>query len=100
MVTSGDSTGLPECQLPGRLACRLFGLFFNVDGRDLGLDGLDLVGEFDFRGEDLRATGDLLADRGIGVGDGEGRNGILTREWLEAIRIDNSCRGCCSVLDK
>jgi len=98
IVTSGDSTGLPESQLPGRLACILFGLFFNVDGRDLGLDGLDLVGEFDFKGEGLRATGDFLADKGTGVGDGEGRNGILTREWLEAIRIAKSCRGCRSVI--
>jgi hypothetical protein len=80
IVTSGDSTGFAECQLPGRLACRLFGLFFKVDGRDLGLDGLDLVGDFDFRGEGLRATGDFLADNGIGVGVGVGRNGILTRE--------------------
>jgi hypothetical protein len=59
--------------------CRLFGLFFSVDGRDLGLDGLDLVGEFDFRGDGLRATGDFLAN-GIGVVVDEGRNGILTRE--------------------
>jgi hypothetical protein len=80
IVTSGDSVGFAEWQLPGRLVCRLFGLFFSVDGRDLGLDGLDLVGEFDFKGDGLRATGDFLVDNGIGVGVGVGRNGIVTRE--------------------
>lgn len=41
-----------------------------------------------------------MADKGTGVGEGEGRNGILTREWLDAIRIDTSCRGYCSVIGR
>jgi hypothetical protein len=91
-----DPRGESTCQLPGREACKLIGLFFNVPIRDLGLEGRDRAG-----GEFRRASGTsapglindaIVAVLGTGAGE-EGRNGIFTREWLDGIFIDRSiCR--------
>lgn len=84
-----DPRGESTCQLPGRLACRLIGLFFSVPVLDLGLGGRDRVGEVDLNG-DLRrgiSAPGLIRDAivavtgiGGGVGTGEGRNGMFTSE--------------------
>ena len=97
-----DPRGESTCQLPGRLACRLFGLFFNVPGLDFGLDGLDRVGDLDTKGDPRLGMGDdstpglirdaIVAVLGSGAGE-EGKKGMLTSEWFEGIRIERSiCR--------
>lgn len=88
-----EPRGVSTCQLPGRVACKLIGLFFNVPGRDLGLEGRDRVGGDSRRVSGMSAPGlikeAIVAVLGTGAGE-EGRNGILTREWLDGISSSES----------